>query len=148
MGNRNIKTKPTIQLFAKNFRNLSKISLLLLLLSHFSHVQLCATLRTVACQAPLSMGFPSQEYWSGLPFPFPGALPRPTDQTHVFHIAGEFFTIESPEKPFTIPNIMQMIGKQKLQAANSSFALGKFVEFSFSPSIFHLLLAESADTEG
>ena len=32
---------------------------------------------TVACQAPLSMGFSRQEYWSGLPFPFPGDLPNP-----------------------------------------------------------------------
>jgi len=32
---------------------------------------------TVACQAPLSMGFSRQEYWSGLPFPFPGDLPDP-----------------------------------------------------------------------
>ena len=31
---------------------------------------------TVACQAPLSMGFPRQEYWSGLPFPSPGDLPK------------------------------------------------------------------------
>ena len=40
-----------------------------------SHVQLFATLWTVACQAPLSMGFSRQEYWSGLPFPPPGDLP-------------------------------------------------------------------------
>ena len=39
------------------------------LLSHFSHVWLFATLWTVACQAPLSMGFSKQEYWSWLPFP-------------------------------------------------------------------------------
>ena len=32
---------------------------------------------TVACQAPLSMGFPRQEYWSGLPFLSPGDLPDP-----------------------------------------------------------------------
>ena len=32
---------------------------------------------TVACQAPLSMGFPRKEYWSGLPFPSPGDLPDP-----------------------------------------------------------------------
>ena len=32
---------------------------------------------TVACQAPLSMGFPRQEYWTGLPFPSPGDLPDP-----------------------------------------------------------------------
>ena len=38
---------------------------------------LCPTLWTVACQAPLSMGFPRQEYWSGLPFPSPGDLPDP-----------------------------------------------------------------------
>ena len=43
--------------------------------SRFSHVQLFTTLWTVACQAPLSMGFPRQEYWSGLPFPSSGDLP-------------------------------------------------------------------------
>ena len=42
---------------------------LLLLLSHFSGVQLCATLCTVACQAPLSKEFSRQDYWSGLPCP-------------------------------------------------------------------------------
>ena len=47
------------------------------MLSHFSHVQLFATLWTVAQQAPLSMGFSRQEYWSGLPFPPPGDLPNP-----------------------------------------------------------------------
>ena len=47
------------------------------MLSRFSHVQLSATLWTVAHQAPLSMGFSSQEYWSGLPFPSPGDLPHP-----------------------------------------------------------------------
>ena len=36
-----------------------------------------ATPWTVACQAPLSMGFCRQEYWSGLPFPTPGDLPDP-----------------------------------------------------------------------
>ena len=36
-----------------------------------SHVQLFATPWTAACQAPLSMGFPRQEYWRGLPFPSP-----------------------------------------------------------------------------
>ena len=41
-------------------------------LSHFSCVRLFVTLSTVAHQAPLSMGFSRQEYWSGLPFPSPG----------------------------------------------------------------------------
>ena len=42
-----------------------------------SRVRLFATPWTVACQAPLSVGFPRQEYWSGLPFPSPGDLPDP-----------------------------------------------------------------------
>ena len=45
--------------------------LLLLLLSHFSCVQLCATPETAAQQAPQSLGFSRQEHWSGLPFPSP-----------------------------------------------------------------------------
>ena len=47
-------------------------------LCHFSHVGLFATAwNTVAHQAPLSMGFSRQEYWSGLVFPSPGGLPDP-----------------------------------------------------------------------
>ena len=45
--------------------------LLLLLLSRFSHVRLCATPETAAHQAPLSLGFSRQEHGSGLPFPSP-----------------------------------------------------------------------------
>ena len=41
-----------------------------------SRVQLFATPWTVACQAPPSLGFSRQEYWSGLPFPSPGDLPH------------------------------------------------------------------------
>ena len=44
---------------------------LLLLLSHFSHVQLCETPETAAHQAPLILGFSRQEHWSGLTFPSP-----------------------------------------------------------------------------
>ena len=42
-----------------------------------SHVRLFAVLWTVACPVPLSMEFSRQEYWNGLPFRFPGALPHP-----------------------------------------------------------------------
>ena len=45
--------------------------------SHFSHVQHFETPWIVACQAPLSMGFSRQEYWSGFPCPAPGDLPDP-----------------------------------------------------------------------
>ena len=44
---------------------------ILMLLSHFSRVQLCATQWTAAHQAPPSLGFSRQEHWSGLPFPSP-----------------------------------------------------------------------------
>ena len=49
--------------------------LLLLLLSHFSRVRPSATQWTAAFQAPLSMGFSRQEYWSGVPLPSPPWLP-------------------------------------------------------------------------
>ena len=47
------------------------------MLNCFCHVQLSATLWTVDCQVPLSMGFSRQEYWSGLPCPTLGDLPDP-----------------------------------------------------------------------
>ena len=49
----------------------TKITVLLLLLSHVSRVQLCATPETAAHQVPPSLGFSRQEHWSGLPFPSP-----------------------------------------------------------------------------
>ena len=52
---------------------------------------------TVAHQAPLSMGFPRQKYWSGLPFPSSRGLPDPV-QTRVSCTAGRFFTVEPPGK--------------------------------------------------
>ena len=51
---------------------------------------------TVACQAPPSMGFPGQEYWSGLPFPSPGDLPDPGIQLVSPALAGRFFIAEPP----------------------------------------------------
>ena len=45
--------------------------IILLLLSHFSRVRLCATAQMTAHQASLSLGFSRQEHWSGLPFPSP-----------------------------------------------------------------------------
>ena len=56
---------------------------------------------TIACQAPLSMGFPRQEYQSRLPFPSAGDLPQPRDWTRIFCIAGGFFTTELPGRPLS-----------------------------------------------
>ena len=60
-----------------------------------SHVQLFATPWTTAHQTPLSMEFPRQEYWNGLPFPTPGDLPDPgTELASLVSpaLAGGFFT--------------------------------------------------------
>ena len=50
-------------------------------------------------QAPLSVGFPRKEYWSGLPFPSPGDLPDPRIKPMSPALAGGFFTTEPPGKP-------------------------------------------------
>ena len=47
------------------------------MLSHFSCVRLFSTAWSIAHQAPLSMGFSRQGYWSGLPYPLPRDLPAP-----------------------------------------------------------------------
>ena len=59
-----------------------------------SHVWLFATPWTVACQAPLSMEFSGQEYWSGLPFPPPGDLSHPGIEPLSLALAGRFFSSE------------------------------------------------------
>ncbi len=70
-------------------------SIYVCVLSHFSYVHLCVTPWTVACQAPLSMEFSRQEYWSGLSCPSPGDLPDPgIEPTSLMSpaLAGRFFT--------------------------------------------------------
>ena len=57
--------------YSGSHRVIYKLFDLLLLLSCFSCVRLCATPWTAAYQAPPSMGFSRQEHWSGLPFPSP-----------------------------------------------------------------------------
>ena len=72
-----------------------------------SLVQLCATPWTVAHQAPLSMGFPRQEYWSGLPFPPPEDLPDPGIKPMSPALAGGFFTTELLGKPSILKGMTQ-----------------------------------------
>ena len=68
----------------------------------FTRVQLFADPWAVACQAPLSMQFSRQEYWSGLPCSLPGNLPNPgIKPTSLMSpaLAGGFFTTEPPGSP-------------------------------------------------
>ena len=69
------------------------------MLSSFSHVRLSETPWTVACQAPLSLGFSRQEYWSGLLCPPPGDLPDPGIEPASLMsptLEGGFFTTSGP----------------------------------------------------
>ena len=94
------------------------------MLNHFSNVQRFVTPWTVACQAPLSIGFSSQEYWSGLSGPPPGDLPDPgMEPTPVFSpaLACRFFfflTTESPGKPYKeLPTMKRLwpLPRQKIK---------------------------------
>ena len=70
-------------------------NVLVCVLSHFNHVCLFASPWTVARQAPLSVGFSRQEYWSGLPCPPPGDPPDPGIKPASLKspaLAGRFFT--------------------------------------------------------
>ena len=64
-----------------------------------SCVQLFATLWTVTYQAPLSMGFSQQEYWSGLRFPSPGDPPDPGIEPGSPALQADALTSEPPGKP-------------------------------------------------
>ena len=90
-NNRHLKLKYN----QKHAMSYESCSLYPCMLSCFSHVWLFATLWTVARQAPLSMGFSRQEYWSALPCPPPGDLPNPGIEPRSLMcpaLAGGFFT--------------------------------------------------------
>ena len=104
-----------------------------------SHVQLFAIPWTVAHQAPLSMGSPSQEYCSGMPFPPPGDLPdseiEPAPPVSCA-LAGGFFTSEPPGKSIwhtavLIVFIMLYIISQELTyfITASFLVLSTFIQF-------------------
>ena len=93
------------------------------MLSHLINVRLCVTPWTVACQAPLSMGFPRQEYWSGLPYTPPGDHPYSGIEltSHMsLALASRFFTIAPPGKH---PNHLWLKVPQGGKASDQSVLL-------------------------
>ena len=77
--------------------------------SHFSCIPLLMTLRTVACQAPLSMGFSRQEYWSGLPCPSPGDLSDPGTKFMsliYLYCQASSLPLVPPGKPLLFPSLL------------------------------------------
>ena len=70
------------------------------MLSHSSCIRLCVTLWAEAHQAPLSMGFPRQQYWSfGLPFPSLGIFPTQELNLSLLHAGGVFTISTTSEAP-------------------------------------------------
>ena len=83
------------------------IFIALVVVQSLSCAQIFVTSWTVACQTPLSMAFPRQEYWKGLPFPPPGDLPDPGIKPASPALAGGFFTTQPPGKPLLLLNSTQ-----------------------------------------
>ena len=88
-------------------------------LEKFAHLFLCwvalvmtlASPRTVAHQAPLSMGFSRQEYWTGLPFPSPGDLPDSEIQPRSPALQADSLLTELPG------SLLHRLGPAKMQEA-------------------------------
>ena len=78
----------------------------IIVVQFLSHVQLFFDPHVVH-QAPLSIGFPRQEYWSGSPFPSLGDLPNPGVKPTSLAFTGRFFTTEPPGKPRTVISCLQ-----------------------------------------
>ena len=74
---------------------------------------------TVALQAPLSMGFSRQEYWSGLPCPLPGDLPDLGMKPMSHALQGGFFTTEPPGKVIFKHRYMSCKKQRLFNIANS-----------------------------
>ena len=91
----------------------------------------------VAHQAPLSVGFPGQEYWSELPFPSPGDLPNPGIEPSSPALAGRFFTTELPGKPIIIVAIINIPLQSHIE--NDRFSWAPFSESSGKKKFFFKL---------
>ena len=115
---------PSIRKWIIYFKDYKFLKLLKSKVKSLSRVWLFATPRTVAYQAPPSMGFSRQEYWSGLPFPSPRDRPnpgiQPRDPTRVSRIADRCFNFWatrealkllyfSSEKNITFFNILKQV---------------------------------------
>ena len=66
-----------------------------------SHVRFCDPMDSIACQAPLTMEFSRQEYWSGLPCPPPGDLPDPGIKPWSPVLQADSLPSEPTGKPLT-----------------------------------------------
>ena len=92
---------------------------------HFSRVRLCATVWSVACQVPLFMRFSRQEYWSGLPFPFPGELSDPGIEPVSLMspaLTSGFFTTSTPWEALSSVQFSHSVVSDSLRPHESQHA--------------------------
>ena len=93
-----------------------------------SRVQLFVTPWTVAHQAPLSMEFSRQEYWSGLPFPSPGDLPDPGIELGSLALQADVLPSEPPGKPLIMYRNVAIWLFFFFFCLSHSFTVGKHLE--------------------
>ena len=97
---------------------------------------------TVACPAPLSMGFLSPEYWNGLPFPPPGDLSNPAIKSTSLMspaLAGGVSTTGPPGKPTMIPNSSWIPGRGSHLASRTVSLISQFRVFILPFSGFQMM---------
>ena len=90
------------------------------MLSHFSCVWFFVTPWTVACQAPQSIGFSRQEYWSGLPCPSLGNFPKPGIKPMPPALQADFFTDWASREALIIETEVQIHCHLPLHASSSA----------------------------
>ena len=135
--------------------SVTALKILLLLFSCSIVPNSYATPWTVARQAPLSMGFPGQEYWSGLPFPTPGDLPHPgikpaspvspawqADSLPLCHLNHQKTLCTLPILPSSHPtagNYFFLLSPQ-VCLSRMSYSWNHIVSSLFKIGFFHLLI--------
>ena len=113
-------------------------------MAHGKSLQSCPTLRDpmdcVARQAPWSMGFSRQEYWSGLPWPLPGNLPDPGIKPTSLHRQVSSLPLVPPGKPFPCSSLLKCFGSLSRSVKIEAPWVVKILHDSTEAflSIFHL----------
>ena len=113
------------------------------MLSHFTHVWLFVTSQTATRQAPLSMGFSLQEYWSRWPFPPPGI--KPTSPV----LQADSWATRETAAPFSTDIIINAVGRVSLEGHMDSEDVAVFhsipdllLALSFiSPYFYHVIIS-------
>ena len=104
-----------------------------------SHVQVLAAPWTLACQAPVSMEFSRQEYWSGLPFPSPGDLPTQGSCPGLLHCSQVLYCLSHQQSPTMW---LILLNKLKLQYFDHLMRRADSFEKTLMPWCWERLRAE------